>query len=68
MVENVCVLFTPVYFFLIQDSIQEGRGGEEDPGGSSPGGGSKEEKINFLSVRVTTIRKAIHIVHDYVSI
>ena len=48
-----CLCFIhPCIFSLIQDSIQEEREGEEDPGGSSVGGGSKEE-YKCLSVRVT---------------
>ena len=30
LVDLICVLFTPVQFSLIQDSVQEGSEGEED--------------------------------------
>ena len=57
----------PCIFSLIQDSIQDGSEGEEDPEGHSAGGDPNGEEKNSLSVRVSIIRNVIHFVHDYVS-
>ena len=49
---DLSVFYSPLYIFLIQDSVREGKKGKEDLGGSSVEGGSKEEEKS-LFVRVT---------------
>ena len=63
LVDLVCVLFTPVYFSFIQDSVREEDQGKEAALEEDP----KEEEKNSLFVRVTIIRNAIYHCHDYVS-
>ena len=57
LVDFLCVLFTPVYFSLIQDSVQEGSEGEEDQREEAVSEEvPKEEEKNLLFVRITIIR------------
>ena len=53
-VDLVCVIFTPVQFSLIQDSVWEGSEGEEDQQEEAALGKDPEEaEMNSLPVRVT---------------
>ena len=53
LVDLVCVLFTPVQFSLIQDSVREGSEGEEDQWEEAAlGEDPKEVEKNSLPVRV----------------
>ena len=69
LVDLVCVLFTPVNFSLIQDSVWEGSEGEEDQQEeAAPEEDPKEEEKNSLPVRVTIIRnKQYTLCYDYMS-